>query len=252
MIGGIYDSVAEAPMKALNELPDTDRWSSLKGALVQNMANYNRLRHNLRNPPEPGAEPYELNQYYELYNPVKEDYEFISNPKKVEQAAFDKLVEQMYIECDSDYDQFHQWYYTMTQKAVDAKLNRLLVVIVTIANMLSRDSANKTQIAKYQKWMLAVQTYWSNYLDTQINEQTALLENMESLLSTQQRKGHFTHTDMSALDRWQYWVNVIIVVLLTAIIVLALFRNADRISNLNSKISATIGENLANKNVASE
>lgn len=252
MIGGIYDSVAASPEKALHSLPDTERWSDLKAALVTNMANYNRLKHNLANPPAPGELPYETNQYWDLYPHVKKEKEFISDPKKVAQAALDKKVEQMFIECDGNTEKFQQWYYTITQDAIDAKYNTLLTTIVTIIQMLARDRANKVKIDDYQKWMLKVQEYWSNFLDTQINEHTALLENMDSLLSTQQRVGAFTHADMTALDQWQYWVTVVLVVLLTAIVVLALIRNAGRFSQLATRLRATIGDKSANKNVASD
>ena len=238
---GIWSSTMADPGEAIKQIPDNDRWRGFKVDLQQNFERLKQLRRSFsKDPGEPLADNEDA-----LYQRVKADYLFVSGADLIAQAAFDKKVEMQYLkyqmEGDSGGGQFSKWYYEETQKSVDNRVLELVISIISLMLVLEHDHAIKTQVASYQQWVLGVHGYWSKYLDGQIDEQATLLENMDSLLSTQRRLGVFTHSDMTALNRWQLWTTRVFALLAIVLVAALLALNADRLLPMVRKLQATVG-----------
>ena len=240
-VTAIWSKAMKDPGEVLSKIPNSERWSKFKQSLQTNLERLNNLRHDLTNPPVQPDE--DGSQQYTLYQQVHADYNFVSDKDAIAQAAFDKEVELNYLKYrleGNDVD-FAKWYYDATRKRVDNRMLELLIAIISLMLVLEHDYATKTQVVEYQKWVLSVHGYWSRYLDGQIDEQTTLLENMDSLLSTQRRLGIFTHSDMNALNQWQFWTTRVLLGLVVALVAVLLVRYAARLTPMLQKLQATVG-----------
>lgn len=236
--GPIWRRAMDEPEKVLQAFPSTGRWQEFKTKLQTNYVGLQELRRDLAEG-APAYDPSSTDQN-DIIKKVHDDHRFLSGDD-LSQITFNKKIEKEFLLFDEK-DMFDRWYYSETTAQINAHLSQLLIAALSVLLILQNDLEQKKLVLQYQDWAKGLDAYWSQHLDQQIDEQTAMLESMDALLSTQRRLGRFTRSDVHALERWQWWTTRVFVVLLIVLVVLLVMYYSDRARGVMQSLRATVAE----------
>ena len=243
--GGIWKKTLGDPGAVLNMLPDNERWNELKSRLQDNFNRLDTLRRDLRNKDGAYVLPNE-SKYSKLYDRLRMDYTFLTEGIAKENGihvfdpnnarhrdAFNKGVEKQWVKYESERpdneseSDFLEWYFKNTERYIKRRIVSLLMTVLSVITVLNHDMRMKKALLDYQNWALKTHRFWNQFLVTQIDEQTALLENMDALLSTQRRRSVFANNDMSSLAAWRTWTTRVFALLCVATLIVLMAQKRD-------------------------
>tara|TARA_Y200000002_G_scaffold371012_1_gene367176 strand:+ start:1684 stop:2442 length:759 start_codon:yes stop_codon:yes gene_type:complete len=163
----------------------------------------------------------------------------------------DILVEQKYLELQNDRE-FQKWLQNYIETQVSEILIKLNINFANNSNVFVTEENAKSNIITYQENVIQTLSEWVSYIDSQIEEQTSIQKNLETILATQQRKGIFSLSDISYLEKWKNGMDFVFWVLVVLFIIIIIINYSQELFNMYKNIqNITINkiENLKNKNI---
>ena len=163
----------------------------------------------------------------------------------------DILVEQKYLELPNERE-FQKWFQNYIETQVSEILINLNINFANNSNIFVTEENAKSNIITYQENVIQTLSEWVSYIDSQIEEQTSIQKNLETILATQQRKGIFSLSDISYLEKWKNGMDFVFWVLVVLFIIIIIINYSQELFNMYKNIqNITINkiENLKNKNI---
>lgn len=181
----------------------------------------------------------DLFKYYSIINSQ-------SNIIDNDNNKFDLLIEKRYLQFHDNPDKFQKWFQQFIEIQTVGYMIELNIKYAENSNIFIAEENAKKNIITYQQNSIQTLKEWLLYIDKQIDEQTAIQKNLETILATQQRKGIFTLSDISYLEKWRYGMDVVFWFLVILFIIIIICNYSQELFNMYSNFQ-TIANNQLNK-----
>ena len=179
----------------------------------------------------------DLFKYYSIINSQSNIIDNDSNQS-------DLFIEKRYLQLT--HDKFQEWFQQFIELQTVGYMTELNIKYAENSNIFIAEENAKRNIITYQTNAIQTLKEWLLYIDKQIDEQTTIQKNLETIIATQQRKGIFTLSDISYLEKWRYGMDVVFWFLVILFIVIIICNYSQELFNMYSNFQK-IANNQINK-----
>ena len=187
--------------------------------------------------PQPDASAY---KYYSILNSQ-------SNINDNDNNKIDLFIEKKYLE-SATIDKFKEWYQQFIESQTVGYMTELNMVYLNNSTIFIEEERAKNNIITYQQNAIQTLNEWVLYIDKQIDEQTTIQKNLEAIIATQQRKGIFTLSDISYLEKWRYGMDAVFWFLVILFIIIIMCNYSQELFNMYRNFQ-TIANNQIQKQI---
>jgi hypothetical protein len=150
----------------------------------------------------------------------------------------------------TDTTKFQDLYMNKIREQILKNKRDLLLEFSSIQKFMHQEIKIKSDMLEYQKYILETQGTWMTYTDQKINEQVLLIEELDTMVSTQQRISGFGYEEMDVLQKWVKVITPICILLILLAIGLVVYTNyseAKALANQAIEKMTEIGETVQGK-----
>lgn len=167
------------------------------------------------------------NNYTDIYNNLtylQDDYNFLS---KSEQFSYDNLIHQAY-EISKIDTKGPKYFIDFINKETKAQFDDMISYqskkeAATIQNGVNNTDL-MTNIISYQNYVLELQKEWMNNANQQAIFQVQLLSELQDASNTEKRKTKNNFKSLINYDNFNYWLRIILYVLIIFIILVLIYK----------------------------